>query len=78
MGGVATKYNAYVPPLVDLLSDNDPVVASAACTALGRLHDPEAKVVKALTDLSVSKDADEQVKKAAQQALDGLKKAKKK
>jgi HEAT repeat protein len=76
LGTVGVKTKTVVPQLVDLLSDADSAVAGNACVALGGIRDPGANAEKALTDLSVNKEASEEVKKAALKALDDIKKGK--
>jgi HEAT repeat protein len=74
LGTVGTKSNTVVPLLVDLLSDKDPAVAGNACIALGGIRDPGPNAEKALTDLSLNKETDDEVKKVALKALDDIKK----
>ena len=76
LGTVGTKAKTVVPLLVDLLMDKDPAVAGNACIALGGIRDPGPNAVKGLTALSVNKEADEEVKKAALKALDDIKNGK--
>jgi HEAT repeat protein len=76
LGTVGTKSDTVVPLLVDLLLDKDPAVAGNACIALGGVRDPGANAVKALAELSVNKETDEEVKKVALKALDDIKNGK--
>ncbi len=75
-GVIGVKSTKTVPLLIDLLSDEDADVQGTACLALGNLgKDAPAEAEKRLTDLSQGKDVKEPVKKAAQAALDAIKKA---
>ncbi len=76
LGVVGIKTKTVVPQLIDLLADKDAAVAGNACIALGGIRDPGPNVEKALTDLSLNKEAEEEVKKAALKALDDIKKGK--
>ncbi len=76
LGAVAVKDKAVVSQLVDLLADKDTMVAGNACIVLGGLRDPGPNVEKALTDLSLNKETDDEVKKVALRALDDIKKGK--
>jgi HEAT repeat protein len=73
LGTVGTKFKTVVPQLVELLTDKDPAVAGNACIVLGGIRDPGAAAVKALTELSVNKETDEEVKKVALKALADIK-----
>jgi HEAT repeat protein len=74
LGSVGTKFKTVVPQLVELLADKDPAVVGNACVAIGGIRDPGASAEKALTELSLNKETDEQVKQAALRALDDIKK----
>jgi HEAT repeat protein len=77
LGALALKSKKAVDPLIDLLKDKDHEVAANACMALGSLTDPPLKVDDELTKLSKNKDIDEDVRRAAEAALEMLHKPKK-
>jgi len=74
LGTVGTKFKNVVPLLVDLLADKDTAVAGNACMERGGIRDPGTSAEKALTELSVNKETDEQVKQGALRALEDIKK----
>lgn len=77
LGVVGAKSPKVAPQLIELLGDESFNVQGYACVALGGLgKDAPADAEKALADLGDRKEAKEEVKTAANRALDAIRKAK--
>jgi HEAT repeat protein len=77
LGTVGRDAKEYIPALIELLKDSEPVVVQAACWSLGRMgQDAGDKAIAALTDVkkakefpNILKDADDDTRQAAADAM---------
>jgi HEAT repeat protein len=74
LGEIGPKAEKAVPALIETLKDKDLNVRGSAVRALGKIGPKAEKAVPALIEVFMDKDEEENVRKAAQEALKKIQK----